>query len=90
MDSGSASFVWVTSYQEGRRVAPSVSVTSFSEEGKEGELLCVVMVFKVHMLELSIIWEIYFTVCPLYVTDLSSSTQIQHHPYIKIDFPNNR
>ena len=55
MDSGSASFVWVTSYQEGRRVAPSVSVTRFSEEGKEGELLCVVIVFKVHMLALSII-----------------------------------
>ena len=37
-----------------------MSVTRFSEEGKEGELLCVVMVFKVHMLALSIIWEICF------------------------------
>ena len=36
-------------------MAPSVSVTRFSEEGKGGELLCVVTVFKVHMLELSII-----------------------------------
>ena len=32
-----------------------MSVTRFSEEGKEGELLCVVIVFKVHMLALSII-----------------------------------
>ena len=36
-------------------MAPSVSVTRFSEEGKEGELLSVVIIFKVHMLELSII-----------------------------------
>ena len=32
-----------------------MSVTKLSEEEKEGELLSVVMVFKVHMLELSII-----------------------------------
>ena len=36
-------------------MAPSVSVTKLSEEGKEGELLSVVIVFKVHMLELSIL-----------------------------------
>ena len=39
-----------------------MSVTRFSEEGKEGELLCVVMVFKVHILPLSIIRELYFKV----------------------------
>ena len=32
-----------------------MSITRVSEEEKEGELLSVVMVFKVHMLELSII-----------------------------------
>ena len=32
-----------------------MSVIRFSEEEKEGELLSVVIVFKVHMLELSII-----------------------------------
>ena len=31
-----------------------MSVTRFSEEEKEGELLYVAIVFKVHMLELSI------------------------------------
>ena len=30
-----------------------MSVTRFSEEEKEGELLSVVIIFKVHMLELS-------------------------------------
>ena len=32
-----------------------MSITRVSEEEKEGELLSVVIVFKVHMLELSII-----------------------------------
>ena len=32
-----------------------MSVTRFSEEEKEGELLSVAIVFKVHMLELSVI-----------------------------------
>ena len=34
---------------------PFCALTRFSEEEKEGELLSVVIVFKVHMLELSII-----------------------------------
>ena len=54
-----------------------MSVTRFSEEGKEGELLCVVMVFKVHMLELSIIWEIYFKVWMMYLGARGEVSNVQ-------------